>query len=63
MSAEESSSAWTRPTPKWSRALPDTGELPVLAPFRAQGMHAPVASIDGLGDDAAWSSFATVFGR
>jgi predicted AlkP superfamily phosphohydrolase/phosphomutase len=42
--------------------LADAGELPVLAGLRADGMRSGVTSIDGLGDDAAWSSFATGVG-
>ncbi len=42
--------------------LADAGELPVLAGLRAAGLRADLAAVEGLGDDAAWSSFATGVG-
>ncbi|MEX1006310.1 MAG: alkaline phosphatase family protein [Acidimicrobiia bacterium] len=39
--------------------LADEGHLPVIAGLRAQGRWGSVNAFDGLGDDAAWSSFAT----
>jgi predicted AlkP superfamily phosphohydrolase/phosphomutase len=35
------------------------GTLPNLADLRRRGRHGRIASLPGLGDDAAWSSFAT----
>ena len=42
--------------------LADDGQLPVLASMRAEGLWGKLDAFDGLGDDAAWSSFATGVG-
>ncbi len=39
--------------------LADEGQLPVIARMRANGLWGSVKAFDALGDDAAWSSFAT----
>ena len=42
--------------------MADGGQLPVLARMRAEGLWGRLDAFDGLGDDAAWSSFATGVG-
>lgn len=42
--------------------LADEGRLPVIARMRERGLWGDVESFVGLGDDAAWSSFATGVG-
>ena len=42
--------------------MADGGQLPVLARMRAEGLWGKLDAFDGLGDDAAWSSFATGVG-
>jgi predicted AlkP superfamily phosphohydrolase/phosphomutase len=42
--------------------LADAGDLPVIAGMRAAGVWGAVEAFDGLGDDAAWCSFATGVG-
>jgi predicted AlkP superfamily phosphohydrolase/phosphomutase len=42
--------------------LADEGRLPVIARMRAQGRWGTLDAFDGLGDDAAWCSFATGVG-
>ncbi len=42
--------------------LADGGQLPVLARMRGEGLWGKLDAFEGLGDDAAWSSFATGVG-